>query len=81
MVLVNYEMDLFLEDKEEESLKKNHGVKVSMASRSERFSGTSVYATKARFSEIENSHEILIKRGVEDEDQRVTCCVCLWIIR
>ncbi|KAK2417646.1 hypothetical protein QL285_039924 [Trifolium repens] len=77
MVLVNYKMDLFPGDKEKESLKKNHGVKFSMASRSERFSGTSVYATKVKFSEIENSHEILIKHGIEDEDQRLPCCVCL----
>ncbi|KEH24124.1 DUF868 family protein [Medicago truncatula] len=72
MVLVNSELGLFLGDKEEDSLenledKKNHDAKFSMVSRSERFYGTSVYATKAKFSETGISHDILIKCGVEEE--------------
>jgi hypothetical protein len=78
MVLVNSELGLFLGDKEEESLKKNHGAKFSMVSRIERFSGTSVYSTKAKFSESGNSHEILIKNGVEDEGSKSNV-LCLFM--
>ncbi|KAL5058758.1 hypothetical protein RYX36_030362, partial [Vicia faba] len=53
VVFVNSELGHFLGDKDELSLqeKKTHGAKISMVSRSERFSGTSVYAIKAKFSE------------------------------
>ncbi|GAU16030.1 hypothetical protein TSUD_339010 [Trifolium subterraneum] len=81
MVLVDSELGLFLGDKEEESLKKNHGAKfsmVSMVSRSERFSGTNVYATKAKFCESGNFHEILIKCGVEDEGSKSNV-LCLFM--
>ncbi|CAJ2632408.1 unnamed protein product [Trifolium pratense] len=78
MVLVDSELGLFLGDKEDESLKKNHGVKFSMVSRSERFYGTSVYATKAKFCESGNFHEILIKCGVEDEGSKSNV-LCLFM--
>ncbi|CAL5194179.1 unnamed protein product [Lathyrus oleraceus] len=78
VVFVNSELGLLLGDKEEESSlqeKKTHGARISMVSRSERFSGTSVYATKARFSETGILHEILIKCGVEDGSKSHSLCL------
>lgn len=78
VVFVNSELGLLLGDKEEESSlqeKKTHGTRISMVSRSERFSGTSVYATKAKFSETGILHEILIKCGVEDGSKSHSLCL------
>ncbi|CAK8544018.1 unnamed protein product [Lathyrus sativus] len=78
IVYVNSELGLFLGDKEDESSlqeKKTHGARISMVSRSERFSGTSVYATKAKFSETGILHEILIKCGVEDGSKSHALCL------
>ncbi|KAL5060176.1 hypothetical protein RYX36_031780 [Vicia faba] len=80
VVLVNTELGLFLGDKDKEeelSLqeKKTHGARITMVSRSERFSGTSVYATKAKFSETGILHEIMIKCGVEDGSKSNILCL------
>ncbi|KHN18735.1 uncharacterized protein LOC114407170 [Glycine soja] len=70
VVLVNSELGLRLGDKNSliEELLSNLDAKeanFSLVSRSETFSGTAVYATKAKFSETGISHEILIKCGAE----------------
>jgi len=68
VVLVDSELSLRLGDKspslEEQSDTKE--ANFSMVSRSETFSGTAVYATKAKFCEMGNSHDILIKCGAEE---------------
>ncbi|XP_061340319.1 uncharacterized protein LOC133286836 [Gastrolobium bilobum] len=74
VVLVDSELGLHLGDKDEESLdlNVNAGMAVanfSMVSRSERFSGNNVYATKAKFSETGIVHDILIKCGLEEEEK------------
>lgn len=69
VVLVDSELGLHLGDKDrEESLGLGLGLaNFSMVSRSERFSGTAVYATKARFCETGIAHEIVIRCGAEEE--------------
>lgn len=71
IVLINSELSLTLGDRENElSIKKLiSDVKVgefSLISRSENFSGNSVYATKAKFSDTGIYHDILIKFLAED---------------
>lgn len=86
VVLVDSEIGLQLGDHNLASLNLEEKFKVSdfsMVSRSERFSGTAVYATKARFCETGNSHEILIKCGFEEDDNKGlkskshVLCVCM----
>ncbi|KAJ1418865.1 hypothetical protein SESBI_15465 [Sesbania bispinosa] len=71
VVLVDSELGLRLGDKEEKSLELNvKEANFSMVSRSERFSGTTVYATKAKFCETGIEHEIVIKCGAEEEGSK-----------
>ena len=76
IVLVDSELCLRLGDKDEESLDSDLEVKVKgfgnffMVSRSERFCGTAVYATKAKFSDKGIAHDILIKCCEDDEGSK-----------
>lgn len=72
VVLVDSELGLRLGDKNSliEELLSNLDAKeanFSLVSRSETFSGTTVYATKAKFSQTGSSHDILIRCGAEAE--------------
>ncbi|KAK7244966.1 hypothetical protein RIF29_39795 [Crotalaria pallida] len=69
LVLVNSESGFRLGDKDEEWLK---NMKVTnnnflMVSRREIFYSTNVYATKAKFCNTGNSHDLVIKCGVDHE--------------
>ncbi|KAK7294983.1 hypothetical protein RJT34_17884 [Clitoria ternatea] len=81
VVLVNSELGLRLGDKNE--IEEAVGLKeagFSMVSRSERFCGSGVYATKAKFCETGIVHEIVIKCGVESEEgtnKGHVLCVCV----
>lgn len=77
VVLVDSEQCLRLGDKEEEeelSLEevktKSMGVKSVMIYRRERFCGSYIYSTKARFCETGLVHEILIKWVMDEEGPR-----------
>ncbi|XP_027353426.1 uncharacterized protein LOC113863866 [Abrus precatorius] len=74
VVLVDSELGLRLGDRtesEDQSLNLDvKEAKFSMVSRSERFSGTAVYATKAKFSENGIAHDIVIKCGAEEEGSK-----------
>ncbi|KAK7337191.1 hypothetical protein VNO77_17753 [Canavalia gladiata] len=70
VVLVDSELGLNLGDNKEIEELLGLDVKAPkfcMVSRSEEFSGSAVYATKAKFSETGIAHDILIKCGVEEE--------------
>ncbi|GLT94652.1 hypothetical protein SLE2022_123810 [Rubroshorea leprosula] len=72
MVVVDSEICLLLGDMDEEAkrMKTDFQDKIagfSLVSRSENFSGCSVYSTKARFCDAGLAHEILIKCGEEGE--------------
>ncbi|TKY62032.1 kinesin heavy chain [Spatholobus suberectus] len=69
VVLVDSELGLRLGDKnpvEELSDSDVNSANFSMVSRSETFSGTAAYATRAKFSETGIAHDILIKCGAEE---------------
>lgn len=83
VVLVDSELGLRLGDKDDEidetldlSIMKGN---FSMVSRSERFSGTTVYATRAKFSESGDFHDILIRCVAEEEGLKMNhvLSVCL----
>ncbi|KAJ0088959.1 hypothetical protein Patl1_32382 [Pistacia atlantica] len=63
IVLVDSELGLILGDMNEEQ----EELKFSLVSRFERFSGSTVYSTKAKFCDSGNAHEILIKCMGEEE--------------
>ncbi|KAL5545922.1 hypothetical protein UlMin_005609 [Ulmus minor] len=65
-VLADSEVCLLLGDQENEEEKTNF----SLVSRSENFSGNSVFSTKAQFCEKGISHEIVIKCGREEEGSK-----------
>lgn len=74
VVLVDSEKAVIVGDKSNEATKKlaqseNHPRgSFSLVSRCEKFSGNSVYSTKAQFTEAGTEHDILIKCSVEEEE-------------
>ncbi|XP_020210783.1 uncharacterized protein LOC109795697 isoform X2 [Cajanus cajan] len=66
VVLVDSELGLRLGDKSPIEEVRGLEARFWMVSRSETFSGSAVYATKARFCETGNCHDILIKCGAEE---------------
>ncbi|KAL2487221.1 Plant protein of unknown function (DUF868) [Abeliophyllum distichum] len=66
IVLINSELSLILGDMENEALNIEKVGNFSLISRSEHFSGNSVYSTKAKFSDTGTCHDILIKFLEED---------------
>ncbi|XVE61535.1 hypothetical protein DITRI_Ditri06bG0048300 [Diplodiscus trichospermus] len=67
MVLVDSELCLLLGDMNEEL---QATPKFSLVSRSENFTGSTVYSTKAQFSDTGMAHDILIKCSGEEEEER-----------
>ncbi|MED6222547.1 hypothetical protein PIB30_065476 [Stylosanthes scabra] len=81
-VFVDAEPCLHLGDRNDAEVNGGCG-SFSMVSRSERLFGNTMFSTKARFSDVGSSHDIVIKFCTEEEDEgghgndEVVLCVCM----